>query len=59
MTFELFYVPEGKIVDIYSVKYDDCGYPHFLFYNENQWITKSAKYFRPILGDDLYERQCF
>lgn len=38
----------GRIVKIYSVSSDKCGYPRFLIHLDNQWIWKSAKHFKPI-----------
>lgn len=36
---------------IYDISYNTCGYPTFLIYFNNQWVRKSAKYFRPIEED--------
>lgn len=35
-------------VKIYDISYDSAGYPLFLIYINEQWVRKSAKYFRPI-----------
>jgi hypothetical protein len=37
-------------VEIYDISYDKCGFPLFLMYYDNQWIRKSAKYFKPMKG---------
>ena len=34
---------------VFDVKYDQCGYPLFLIHDDNQWLLRSAKHFRPIL----------
>ena len=50
----------NKIYDIYDIKYDKAGYPHFLIYKDNQWISMSAKHFRPADADDykhLFDEQ--
>lgn len=35
-------------VKIYDISYDKDGFPLFLIYFNEQWIRKSAKYFKPI-----------
>ena len=35
---------------VYDIRYDNAGYPHFLFYKEGQWLLKSAKHFKPVEG---------
>ena len=37
-----------KIIEIYGVEQDSCGYPKFLIYQNNQWIWRSAKHYTPI-----------
>jgi len=32
---------------VYSVQYKN-GYPFFTFYENGQWITRSAKYYVPV-----------
>jgi len=32
---------------VYAIQYKK-GYPFFLFYENNRWITKSAKYYKPV-----------
>jgi hypothetical protein len=41
-----------EIFDVFSITYKN-GYPYFLIYKDNQWITRSAKHFRP-LNDEEY-----
>lgn len=36
---------------VYDVTYDDCGYPLFLIYEDNQWKRKSAKHFVPVIDE--------
>lgn len=36
-----------KPVDVYDVKRDKNGYPHFLVYKDGQWIYLTAKLFEP------------
>lgn len=38
----------GDLLDVYAIRDDKKGYPHFLIYINRQWIYKSAKYFEPI-----------
>jgi len=33
---------------VYSVQYKH-GYPFFTFYENGQWITRSAKYYEPVI----------
>ena len=37
----------NKEYQVYDITYDKAGYPHFLIYKDNQWLTLSAKHFRP------------
>lgn len=43
----------GKNYMVYDITYDKAGYPHFLIYNDGQWLRMSAKYFRPYNNEDL------
>lgn len=36
------------IYEVYDVSYDKKGYPHFLIYNDGQWVRMSAKHFAPV-----------
>ena len=36
-----------EVYNVYDIKYDKCGYPHFVIYKKGQWQIKSAKYFKP------------
>ena len=36
-----------KPVDVYDVKRDKNGYPHFLVYKDGQWVYLTAKIFEP------------
>ena len=40
------------IVVVYDITYDSSGYPLFLIYLDGQWIRKSAKYFKPMKGEN-------
>ena len=33
--------------EVYDITYDSSGYPHFLIYENGQWLRKSAKHFIP------------
>ena len=37
-----------EIYDVYDVTYDKTGYPHFLVYENGQWVRMSAKHFTPV-----------
>lgn len=39
----------GKIHVVYHVV-QSKGYPHFLIYDDGQWVYRSAKYFLPHRG---------
>lgn len=43
----------GKDYTVYDISYDNTGYPHFLVYENGQWIRMSAKHFRPYNGEDF------
>lgn len=36
-----------KLVDVYDIKRDANGYPHFLVYKDGQWVYHTAKIFEP------------
>lgn len=38
----------GNLLDVYAIRDDKKGYPHFLIYMNKQWKYESAKYFEPI-----------
>ena len=39
---------DNKVFDIYNIRYDAItGYPQFLIYEDNQWLLRSAKLFKP------------
>lgn len=33
--------------EVYDITYDNAGYPHFLIFEDGQWIIRSAKHFVP------------
>lgn len=37
----------GVLYEVYDIKYNKAGYPHFLIYKEGQWLMRSAKHFEP------------
>lgn len=43
----------NEAVDVYNITYDRSGFPHFLIYENGQWILKSAKHFRPPEAKDI------
>ena len=39
---------DNKVFDIYDIRYDAIsGFPQFLIYEDNQWLMRSAKLFKP------------
>ena len=32
---------------VFAVRNDKNGYPHFLLYENGQWLWRSAKYYEP------------
>lgn len=45
--FKVKNLTDNNIYIVYDIQYDGAGYPHFLIYQNNQWIRKSAKHFQP------------
>jgi hypothetical protein len=39
-----------KHYTVYDIRYDGAGYPHFVIYQDGQWLCKSAKHFEPVEG---------
>ena len=47
--FKVIHKETNKVVDIYDIRYDAItGYPQFLYYEDGEWLLKSAKHFKPI-----------
>lgn len=40
-----------ELVEVYAVRDDKNGYPHFLIYENGEWKYKSAKYFTTEVRD--------
>lgn len=38
---------EKSIYEVYKIKEDSKGYPHFLIYKGSEWVWISAKHFKP------------
>lgn len=39
---------DNKTFNVYDIRYDAIsGFPQFLIYEDNQWLLKSAKLFKP------------
>lgn len=45
----------GWVVRVYGVVRDAHGYPHFVVYSGNQWMTVSAKHFEPMDDNGQYK----
>lgn len=43
---------------VYDVRNDNCGYPHFLIYENGEWKYVSAKHFVPYSSISRRERIC-
>lgn len=49
--FMVFDKEKQKIYKVYAIRDDSKGYPHFLIYDNSQWLYVSAKHFRPLYED--------
>lgn len=47
MIFTIIHKDTGRIYTAYDVV-QSKGYPHFLIYEDGQWVYRSAKHFRPL-----------
>ncbi len=46
--FKVIHKETEKTTEVYDITYEPIsGYPQFLIYEDNQWLRKSAKHFRP------------
>ena len=46
--FKVIRKEDEKTFDVYNIRYDAIsGYPQFLIYEDNQWLLRSAKLFKP------------
>ena len=43
-----------KIITVYGIRYKN-GYPYFTIYEDGQWITRSAKWFMPVIIEEEKE----
>ena len=51
MMFDVVEKVTGNIYKVYSIRNDTkTGYPQFLIYKNNQWLWRSAKYFKPTIN---------
>lgn len=55
MSFAVINKNNDTMYEVYDVQYNKAGYPHFLIYRDGQWLTPSAKYFRPLEQRDYDE----
>jgi hypothetical protein len=46
--FKVKFKENEKEYKVFNVKNDTKGYPHFLIYEDRQWLWKSAKHFTPV-----------
>ena len=53
--FKVRHKVSNTVHEVYDIQYDDCGYPHFLIYENNAWVRVSAKYYKPCRLDALNE----
>ena len=53
MDNDLYLVYENRDkVKIYDIRNDNHGYPTFLIYCNNQWLWRSAKFFKPVITEE-------
>lgn len=46
--FKVIRKEDDKTFNVYDIRYDAIsGFPQFLIYEDNQWLLKSAKFFKP------------
>lgn len=50
MMFQVQTKANKELVDVYDVKRDNNGYPHFLVYKDGKWAYLTAKLFEPFDG---------
>lgn len=43
----------NRVFDVYAVRDDKTGYPHFLIYKVNAWVYVSAKHFIPYKSKEM------
>ena len=55
--FKVRHKVSNSIHEVYDIQYDNCGYPHFLIYENNAWVRVSAKHYKPDIDPrkKLYE----
>lgn len=63
MAFTVIKKDDNTLYEVYNVSYNKAGYPHFLIYKDGQWLSMSAKHFRPTTledyGVEIESRQIF
>ena len=53
--FKVRHKVSNSIHEVYDIQYDNCGYPHFLIYENNAWVRVSAKNYKPYKVNTLHE----
>lgn len=43
----------NRVFDVYAIRDDKTGYPHFLIYKVNAWVYVSAKHFIPYKSKEM------
>ena len=57
--FKVRHKVSNTVHEVYDIQYDDCGYPHFLIYENNAWARVDAEHYKPCklnaLNEDYYK----
>lgn len=50
--FKVKHKETNEVFDVYDIRYDAIsGYPQFLIYDDNQWLMRSAKHYKPNIDE--------
>lgn len=47
----------GTIEEVFNIRDDKCGYPHFLIHSQGEWKYESAKNFVPDINDVIINKK--
>lgn len=48
--FKVIHKKSKEIYKVYDIQYDASGFPHFIVYQDGQWLRVNAKHFKPMKG---------
>lgn len=51
--FKVFHKNKQREYEVYNIRDDKTGYPHFLIFQDGRWVYQSAKHFVPTVNQTI------